>query len=93
MRSLALTTLCLLFAACTQLPEFRGSAEAQRAPFPTLLPLNAFFGAETGPARDGFDPMAGVEARAARLRAGAAILRAAVASPDDLDAIRARLAR
>lgn len=93
MKHFFLGAALLTLAACGSFPAFEGSATAQRAPYPQLLPLSAFFGDRKGPATNVNNPSERLEARANRLRARAAILRAPVRDPDDLEAIRARLAR
>ena len=84
-----LFVVLLVPLGCAQLPDLEGGTAAQRAPYPDLLPFNAFFGAPTGPASDAVDLLAGTDARAAALRARAAILR----SSDDMTTLRALLAR
>lgn len=89
MLRVALLILVVMPLACARLPDLEGSPEAQRAPYPDLLPFAAFFGTPTGAATEAVNLLAGTDARAASLRTRAAILRGS----NDIEAIRARLAR
>ncbi|MEL7345568.1 MAG: hypothetical protein AAFN59_12030, partial [Pseudomonadota bacterium] len=83
MKRLFLCIICALPLACTQLPAFEGSPAAQRAPYPTLLPFNAVYGAPTGPSAQAVNLLAGTDIRARNLRARAAAMR----SSNDIETI------
>lgn len=94
MRPLLCLSLCLVLAACADFPQIE---EADRdagpiGPPPPLLPFDELEAATAaGPTPDsGIDAL---EARAAALRTRAAILRQPLLADDDIDELRARLAR
>ena len=83
--------ICLLLTACGSWPDAGGPPLTRDdRPWPALLPLDDVLGAV--PVAD--DPDADrLAARAANLRARAAILRRDASDIDAMEALRARLAR
>lgn len=92
MRALAALT-CLALAACADFPQVEATGRdlGPAGPPPPLLPFDQLQAATSGRASA---PQTGnLDARAAALNARAAILRAPVDDPGDIDDLRARLAR
>ena len=94
MRPLFCLWLCLVLAACADFPAIE-EADRGAGPIgapPPLLPFDELEVATTASptAESGIDTL---EARAASLRARAAILRQPLLADDDIDELRARLAR
>lgn len=83
--------LCLALAACTDFPRL-GEAAGPAGPPPPLLPFDALEAAAAGgtPRAERTEDL---EARAAALRARAAVLRQPVGEAGGIDALRARLER
>lgn len=79
--------LALALAGCTPLPDFAAFPEGADAPPPALLPIDRLLAGTDAPAMAEAQGQ-GLSARAARLRARAALMRGPVHDP----ATRARLA-
>lgn len=79
--------LALALAACTPLPDIAARSEGPAAPPPALLPMDQLLAAAASPAVAEARGQS-LSARAARLRARAALMRGPVHEP----ATRARLA-
>ena len=95
MRFLPISLLCfgLALTACSDwpdVPEPEGSVTS--AGWPSLLPLDELGRAPSG-SQDDLALFDDIEARAARLRLRAAVLRAPVTDQASFDRLRARLSR
>ena len=83
--------LILALSACADWPDAGGKPLSRASePWPELVPLSELFGTLPEAEATEADRLA---ARAAGLRARASVLRRNVSNRDDIEALRARLAR
>ncbi len=97
MRSVICLLLSFILASCGDWPDVGGeTGRARSTEWPTLLPLagilDAQTGVQSGGAQSGAAEGEALAARAAGLRARAAVLRTPVADDQAFEALRARLA-
>ncbi len=93
--SILALAVALLLGGCATFPELDTvvSAEAERAPFPRILPLEDVMAAAQDRSVNAEDAGTTTAARARALQVRAAILRRPVNNPEDADAIRSSLGR
>lgn len=90
MRVFALLFASIVLSACSDWPDIGPARVSQDAPWPRLLPLDAFLDAPEQRIEDGDAER--LAARAAALRSRAAVLRRPAGDDAAFEAIRARMA-